>query len=214
MRRRCVPLFVAGVLTAVLARPSFAVDNVAAEQRIGGRAGYIETFEGLKEQYGPGWNITLFFQQHVWSHLFFQINVGAIYYGEPLDPELDDDVTNIDNIESELRTFYFSGGATYGIPLGGAYTLTTSFAVGIYAASLAVQTDFTADDLSDQYFGGEAGLGLVWRVGTSWSLEASSTVYYFSTKAQLDDLLWFFSDGVIEDPMLLGINVGVVIDLR
>jgi hypothetical protein len=214
MRTRCVPLFVTGVLVAVWARPCFAMDDVAADQRLGARAGYVETFEGLNDQYGPGWNITLLFQQRVWSHLFFELNVGAIYYGEPLDPEIDDDITNIDNIETELRTFYFSGGAAYGIPLGGGYTLTTSVAVGIYSASLAVQTDFVADDLSDQYFGGQAGLGLAWRVGTSWSLEASSTVYYFATDAQLDDLLWFFSDGTIEDPMLLGINVGVVVDLR
>ena len=214
MHARSVALLVSGVLIAALARPSAAVDSVAAEQRLGARVGYVETFEGLNDQYGPGWNITLLFQQRVWSHLFFELNVGAIYYGEPLDPELDDDITNIDNIETELRTFYFSGGAAYGIPLGGSYTLTTSVAVGIYSASLAVQTDFVADDLSDQYFGGQAGLGLVWRVGTSWSLEASSTVYYFSTNAQIDDLLWFFSDGTIEDPMLLGINLGVIVDLR
>jgi len=214
MHARSVALLVSGVLIAALARPSAAVDSVAAEQRLGARVGYVETFEGLNDQYGPGWNITLLFQQHIWSHLFFELNVGAIYYGEPLDPEIDDDITNIDNIETELRTFYFSGGVVYGIPLGGSYTLTTSVAVGIYSASLAVQTDFVADDLSDQYFGGQAGLGLVWRVGTSWSLEASSTVYYFSTNAQIDDLLWFFSDGTIEDPMLLGINLGVIVDLR
>lgn len=215
MHARSVALLVSGVLIAAFARPSGAVDNVAAEQRLGARVGYVETFEGLNDQYGPGWDVALFFNQHIWSRLFFDLHVGAIYLGEPLDPEIDDDITNIDNIETELRTFYFSAGAIYGIPLGSsAYTLTTSVAVGIYSASLAVATDFVSDDLSDQYFGGQAGLGLVWRIGTNWSLEASSTVYYFETNAQIDDLLWFFSDGTVEDPMMLGINLGVIVDLR
>ena len=215
MRARSVPLLVIVVLLAVFARPSSAVDNVAGEQRLGARIGYVETFEGLNEQYGPGWDVTLLFNQHVWSRLFFDLHVGATYLGEPLDPELDDDITNIDNIETELRMFYFTVGAVYGIPLGSSgFTLTTALAAAIYSASLAVATDFTADDLSDQYFGGEAGLGLVWRVGTSWSLEATTTVNYFLTEAQPDDLLYFFSGGVIEDPMMLGVSVGVVVDLR
>ncbi len=215
MRARSVPLLVTGVLTLVFARPSMAVDNVAADQRLGARAGYIYTDDGIDQYYGPGWEITLGFNQRIWSRLFFDLHVGAIYLGDVLDPELDDDITNTDNVESEMRTFYFSVGAVYGIPLGStAYTLTTSLAAGVYSVSVALASDFSAIDLSDQYFGGQAGLGLVWRVGTSWSLEANATAYYFDNAAAVDDLLWTFTNDTAVDPVLLGFSVGVMIDLR
>ncbi|HEU4929828.1 MAG TPA: hypothetical protein VFU38_08355 [Candidatus Krumholzibacteria bacterium] len=213
MRPRSVPLIVTGVLAVVLARPSFAVDNVAGQERLGARVGYIETYDGVNEYYGPGWDVTLYFNEHIWSRLFLDVHVGAIYLGDLLDPELDDDITNTPGIESEMRTFYFSVGGIYGIPLG-SYTLTTSLAAGIYSVSVALAADFVADDLSDQYFGGQAGLGLVRRVGTNWSLEANGTVHYFGTNAAIDDLLWVFTNTKAEDPVMLGISVGFAIDLR
>jgi hypothetical protein len=213
MRPRVVVLVSGFALALAFVRPCRAIDDLAGQERLGGRIGYIETYDGLHQYYGPGWDVTLFFNERIYSRLFLEIDVGAIYLGDILDPEVDDALTGYDDIESEMRIFYFSVGAVYGFPLGN-YNLTTGLAAGVYGVSVAVKTDFVADDLSDQYFGGNASLGIARRIATSWTLEANSVVHYFNTNQTPDDLLWWFTNFTAEDPILLGLSLGVVIDLR
>jgi len=215
MRARAVVPFITFVLSFAVVSPSRAVDDLASQERLGGRIGYIESFDGVNAYYGPGWDVTLLFNERIYSRLFLDVHVGAIYLGDILDPDLDDFITKTPNVESEMRTFYFSVGVLYGIPLGsGAYTLTTSLAAGVYSVSVAFAAEFVADDISDQYFGGNGGLGLVRRLGTSWSLEANCTVHYFNTDANYGDLLWVFTKTTAEDPVMVGVSLGLVVDLR
>lgn len=215
MRPRIVLLVLGLALTFARARPAGAADDLASNERLGARIGYIETFDGLQTYYGPGWDVTLFFNERIYSHLFLEVDVGAIYLGDIRDPELDDDITGYDNVASEMRMFYFSVGALYGFPLGSSgYTLTAGAGVGIYSVSVAFAGQFVADDISDQYFGGSGSLGLVRRVGTNWGLEANGTIHYFGTNQANDDLFWVFTAGAAEDPIMLGFALGVVIDLR
>jgi hypothetical protein len=200
----------------VCTRPSFAVDDVAAQERLGVRIGYVETFEQLYAYYGPGWDLTLYFNERLYTRLYLDVHVGATYLGDPLVTDLDDRLLpGYTNVETELRLYYFSVGLLYGIPLGhSAYTLTVAAAGGVYSASMAFVSDQVADDFSDQYFGGEGGIGLVWRLATSWSLEGNATVHYFATGEGIDDLLWWFTEGNAHDPLLLSLSLGVVMDLR
>jgi hypothetical protein len=215
MRPRVVVLVSGFALALAFVRPCRAIDNLAAQERLGGRIGYIETFDGLYEYYGPGWDVTLYFNERIHSRFLLEIDVGAIYLGDVLDPELDDFLTGYDDIESEMRIFYFSLGGVYGFPLGSSnYNLTTGLAVGVYAVSMAFKTAFVADDLSDQYFGGNASLGIARRVATNWTLEATCVAHYFDTDENLGDLLWYFTNFTAEDPILLGLAFGLVIDLR
>ena len=215
MRARAIVPVICCLLSLVVVRPTRAVDNLASQERLGGRIGYIETFDGVHAYYGDGWDVTLMFNERLFSRLFLDIHVGAIYLGDILDPELDDFITKTPNAESELRTFYFSVGLLYGIQLGqSGYTITTSAAAGVYSASIAFAAEFVADDFSDQYFGGNGSIGLVKRVGTSWALEANCTAHWFDTGAGYDDLLWVFTKTTAQDPLMLGVSFGVLIDLR
>jgi hypothetical protein len=199
MRVRAVTIAVLALLAH--AQATRAADNLASSERLGARIGYVQTFDATDTYYGPGF--------------FLDLHVGAMYLGDILDPELDDDITNTPGIESEMRTFYFSVGVLYGIPLGRSpYTITTSLAAGIYSVSVALAADFVADDLSDQYFGGNAGLGLMWRIGTSWVLELNCTAHYFNTDPGYADLYWVFTAGEGEDPLMIDATLGLAVDLR
>ncbi len=214
MHARVVASLFVFLSTLVIARPASALDDLAASERIGARIGYIATFDGVDQYYGPGWDVTLYFNERIYSRLYLDIHVGAIYFGDILDPELDDFITRTDGARTEMRSFYFSVGVAYGIPIGGPYALTTSLAAGVYSASVAFASEFTADDFSEQYFGGNASLGIMRRVGTSWSLEANCSVHYFDNKASNTDLFWVFTGGTAEDPLIAGLAFGVVVDLR
>ena len=114
-----------------------------------------------------------------------------------------------------MRIFYFSVGLLDGIPLGSSgYTVTTALAAGVYSVSVAFAAEFTADDISDTYFGGNASLGIARRIGTNWMLEANCTVHTFDTTAGYGDLLWVFTKGTAVDPVLVGVSLGLVLDLR
>jgi hypothetical protein len=201
-------------------RPCFAVDNLAAQERLGVRVGYVETYDALYSYYGPGWDLTLYFNERLYNRLYLDLHVGATYLGDLLDPNLDDELVDPGDLdptdfESELRLFYFSVGAIYGIPIGSTpYTITLSAAAGVYSVSVAFASDINAEDLSDQYFGGNGGIGLAWRLATSWSLELNGTVHYFATSEGIDDLLWWFTEGNAQDPHLLEVSLGLVMDLR
>jgi hypothetical protein len=214
MRQRVVVLVAGFALALAFVRPCRAIDDLAAQERLGGRIGHIESYDGIHEYYGPGWDVTLYFNERIHSRFLLQVDVGAIYLGDVLDPELDDSITGYDDIESEMRVFYFSVGVAYGFPLGSSYSLTTGVAAGVYAVSMAFKTDFVADDLSEQYFGGNATLGIARRIATNWTLEANCVVHTFNSAAAPTDLLYVFTNDTAEDPILLGISFGIVIDLR
>jgi hypothetical protein len=215
MRTRVAGLLAFLLLTLAHTSTCRALDNLAAQERLGVRIGYVETYDGVYEYYGPGWDVTLYFNERIYSRLFFDIHIGAIYYGDILDEELDDFITRIDEMESEMRTFYFSVGFGYGFPIGsGTYTLTMSAAAGVYSASVALASDFVSDDLSDQYFGGNASIGIMRRIATNWALELNGTVHYFDTEPNYGDLMWVFTAGTAVDPVLVGVSLGLAIDLR
>ena len=215
MRPRVVVLVSGFALALAFVRPCRAIDDLAAQERLGGDIGYVETFDGVHQYYGSAWDVTLYFNERLASRLYLDVDVGAIYLGDPLDPELDDHLTGYDNIESEMRMFYFSVGVLYGFPLGsGNYSLTTGLAGGVYSVSMAFKTEFVADDYSSQYFGGNATLGIAKRIATNWTLEATCVAHYFDTEEALNDLFWVFTNFTAVDPFLLGLSFGVVIDLR
>ena len=215
MRVRVLGLFVLFAVVFAYTRPCSAVDDLAAQERLGARVGYVETYDGVYQYYGPGWDVTLYFNERIHSRLFFDLHVGAIYLGDILDPDLDDLITGYTDVRSEMRMFYFSVGLLYGIPLGSSgYTVTTALAVGIYSVSVAFASEFTADDISDTYFGGNGSLGIARRIGTNWMLEANCTLHTFDTTAGYSDLLWVFTKGTAVDPVLVGVSLGLVFDLR
>ncbi|HXV15038.1 MAG TPA: hypothetical protein VEC56_12600 [Candidatus Krumholzibacteria bacterium] len=215
MRARVLALLVLVVLVGAHARPARALDDLAAQERLGARIGYVETYDGVYQYFGPGWDVLLYFNERIHSRLFLDLHVGAIYLGDILDPELDDFITRYTNVESEMRMFYFSLGLAYGFPLGKSpYTLTTSLAAGVYSVSVAFVSDFVSDDVSDSYFGGNGSIGLMRRLGTGWALEANCTLHYFDTSAGYSDLLWVFTATEAVDPVLFGVSLGLAVDLR
>lgn len=215
MRACVLALLVWFLFAFTFARPCSAVDDLAAQERLGGRIGYVESYDGVYQYYGPGWDVTLYFNERIHQRLFFDLHVGAIYLGDILDPELDDLITGYTDVRSEMRMFYFSVGLLYGIPLGSSgYTVTTALAAGVYSVSVAFASDFTADDISDTYFGGNGSLGIARRIGTNWMLEANCTVHTFDSSTGYSDLLWVFTKGTATDPVLVGVSLGLVIDLR
>ena len=80
---RLVPA--AALIALLLPQPAAAVDEAAGQERLGVRAGYAETSDGLYASYGSGWDLTLFFTEKLYSTILLDIRLGAIYLGEARD---------------------------------------------------------------------------------------------------------------------------------
>ncbi len=199
------------LVSAVL--PAAAMDATASNERVGIRFGYEGTNDGLHDTFGAGWDATLFFTERITTHFLLDIRLGAIYLGDMLTTELDDEITHMPNVVSEMRFLYFSVGPIVSVALGGSNTGYASFGLGVYSVSLLFDSGVTAFDFSDQHLGLNGGLGISRRIATSWCVEINSTVHFFDVDTQSSDLYWTFTDGA-DNPVLVSVALGVTLDLR
>lgn len=211
-------LVASALAVAVLATPvaSRAVDEASAKERIGVRAGGVATFDGLNEAYGGGWSLTIFFTEALSRSFLLDVRLGAIYLGDLKFEELDDMLTNSFGIQGSMRMLYFSVGPMMAFPIADGYSGYISAGLGIYSASMlfSISTNTTPyRNFSDQYIGFNAALGATRRLTTNWSFEANAAVHYFNASNALDDVYYTFTGGA-NDPILLDIAAGIVIDLR
>jgi hypothetical protein len=200
-------------LLVAAAPPAAAMDATASKERVGLRFGFVGTGDGLRDAFGDGWDATLFFTEAISTHFLLDIRLGAIYLGDMLTTELDDEITHIPGVVSEMRFLYFSAGPIASFPLGGANTGYASLGFGVYSVSLLFDTGVTAFDFSDQHLGLNGGVGMSRRIATSWSVELNATVHYFGIDRQSSDLYWTFTDGA-DSPVLMAAALGVTLDLR
>jgi hypothetical protein len=200
-------------LAALTVRPAAAVDEAAGQERIGIRFGYVESSDGLHATYGNGWDLTLFFNEKLYSRILLDIRLGAVYLGEALNPDLDDDITMSYGIVSEMRLLYFSAGPLAGFRVGSSWSGYASAGIGIYSVSMTFDSGASAFDYSDQHIGYNGSVGVARRVSTNWSLEANATVHYFGVDENNTDLYYVFTDGA-DAPLLVGVALGLTIDLR
>jgi hypothetical protein len=212
MKRR-VALTLVALAGILLANPraGWAVDELAAKERVGARVGGIVTFDDLDTAYGGGWDLTLFFTEKLAHSFYLDVRVGAIYLGELKLQDLAVPLTNIPVVQGDMRVLYFSVGPMLGRPLGGGYAAYASAAAGIYSSSMTL--DRTTASYSDQYFGFNGGLGFARRLSTNWSLDANVVAHYFFTEEELGDVFHAFTGGA-SDPLILDVAFGVVVDLR
>jgi len=213
MRVRASVLIAATVVATMFPRGALAVDAAAGNERLGLRAGYIGASDGLRDFYGNGWDLTLFFTEKVYSRLLLDIRLGAIYMGDAVDPNLDDLLTLRPDVVSTMRFIYFSAGPMVGFDLGGSYSGYASAGIGIYSVSMLFDYGLPGFDYSDQHVGFNAGAGISARIAMNWSLELNGTIHYVKTGEGATDLYWLFTDAA-DPPLLIGIALGVSWDLR
>jgi len=215
---RNVPLAVSALAAIMLMTPvaSHAIDELAAKERIGARAGGVATFDGLNDAYGGGWSLTIYFTEQLSRPWFLDVRLGAIYLGDLKIETLDDMLTNAAGIQGSMRMLYFSVGPMFGMPIGGGYAAYVSAGVGIYSASMVFNASTPTTpyrNFSDQYVGVNGAVGLTRRLSTNWSFEGNAAVHYFNAGKAIDDVYYAFTNGA-NDPLMLDIAVGFVIDIR
>ncbi len=208
--RRLASSVIAVSLLACIALPGGA--RADSGGRLGVRSGYVLTSDGLHDEYGDGWDLVLYFTEHLSGPLLLDIQLGAIYLGDPLNPRNPTDIILAPGTIANMRSFYFSAGPMLTFGLGGGFSGYTSLGFGVYSVSLQFNEN-TAYDNSQQHLGVNAGLGLSRRLTTSLSLEANGGVHYFGVKQGPSDLYWLFTHHA-DNPLLITIAVGLTVDIH
>jgi opacity protein-like surface antigen len=206
-------LLAAAFVAMVLPRAAAAVDEAAGQERLGLRAGYLATADGLNDTYGDGWDITIFFTERLVSRILLDVRLGAMYFGDAPIPDNPELILFAPGTYSQMRFFYFSAGPLAGFRMGNSYSGYLSLGIGIYTVSMGFTSSISGYDYSDQHIGYNGGAGMAWRIASNWSVELNGTVHYFAVDQNLSDLYWIFTDGA-DSPLVLGIALGVTVDLR
>jgi hypothetical protein len=129
-------LFATLLLLAVFTGPARAVDDAAGQERLGARVGYIQTYDGLNENFGDGWDLTLYFTEKLYKKVLLDIRLGAIYLGDSMKPEIADSLLLTRDTVTEMRFFYFSAGPMAGFNVGDSWAGYASLGIGVYSVSL------------------------------------------------------------------------------
>jgi opacity protein-like surface antigen len=181
------------------------------QERLGARAALTGTLGDLNEHFGHGYDLNLYFTEKLFGTFYLEIQIGATYFGDLLVTELDDSLTRIDGVNSEMRLAYLTLGPQYAHDISETHTLYFSLGVGIYTVSMLFDTGVQAFDESDQHFGGNVGAGMYWRITTNWNIDVNANVQTLLTDE--DDLYPFFTGGD-KNPLLLVVGFGLAMNLR
>lgn len=204
------------VVATVALAACAAAQGGPVKERLGGRAGYIHTFDGLNRVYGGGGNLTLHFQERISAPLYLDFRVGAVYLGDSKKPELaplfKDALGN--PLVSQMRILFFSVGPQLVVPLSETWNGYVSVGAGIYSVSIVFNSGIQAFDSSDQHFGGNFAVGTLWRITDNWNIDLSVTAHHLWTKRDPGDLYYVFTGQGDASPSLLQIATGLSIDLR
>ncbi len=212
MRHFLRAVLVALVLASVL--PHLLHAQVPpVRERLGGRIGYVDTYGKFHENFGEGWNATIYFTERLYHALFLDIKIGAIYMGDLLRPEVAEPFFGSSEFESEMRVLFFSVGPQLALPLGDSPTAYVGVGVGVYSSSILFTTTFQSGDISDQHLGANGSVGILLRFTETWNLDFNLTVHHYRTSSSINDIFYVFTGQGAQDPILLQAAIGITIDL-
>ncbi len=180
-------------------------------ERLGARAAFTGTLGTLNRHFGNGYDFTLYFTERVWKPLYFEVNIGATYFGDLLIPEIGEKFTGQQGIASEMRLAYVTIGPQYTSIMSETKTAYISLGLGIYTVSMIFDTGVKSFDLSDQHFGLSGGFGMFWRITDNWNIDVNATVNALQTDD--DDLYPIFTGGG-KNPIIYAVGLGLAMDLR
>jgi opacity protein-like surface antigen len=180
-------------------------------ERLGVRVSAVGTTGELNEHFGNGYDFTLYFTERLLRPLYLEVQIGATYMGDLLKPEIIEDLPLPPGIQSEMRFAYLTLGPQYNRPFSETHTFYGSLGLGIYTVTMLFDTGVQAFDESDQVFGVNGGIGVLWRITDNWNLDATTKVTKMWTDD--DDIYHIFTDGH-KNPWTLGVGFGVAMDLR
>lgn len=182
------------------------------QERLGARAAFTGTFGNLNAHFGNGYDFTLYFTERVWKPLYFEVNIGATYFGDLLFPEIGEKFTGRPpGIATEMRLAYVTLGPQHTSIISETKTAYISLGVGIYTVSMLFDTGIEAFGLSEQHFGLSGGCGMFWRITDNWNIDVNATVNAIRTDN--DDLYPFFTGGD-RNPIIYAVGLGLAMDLR
>ena len=188
----------------------------APQERLGIRSGYLETTGALDEHFGDGSFMTIHFTEKIIEPLYLDIRIGAIYLGDLLKPDVV--ITAVD-VESEMRILFFTAGPQYTYSMSDRTTLFGAIGMGIYSVSILEDSGLQAMNASNQHFGLNAGLGLLWRFSATWNVDVSFTTHKLWTPEdpgcwRASDCIYYAYTDEHTSPVLFQFGVGITMDLR
>jgi len=214
MTRFLLPLITLALLGCT-AGPAFT-QLPAPRERLGLRSGYLETTSALDEYFGDGSFMTIHFSEKIIEPLYLEIRIGAIYLGDLLKPDV---VVTVGDVESEMRILFFTAGPQYTYPMSDRTTLYGSTGLGIYSVSILEDTGLQAINASNQHFGVNGGLGLLWRFSATWNVDLNFTTHKVWTPEDpgcilARDCIYYAYTDEHTSPLLFQFGVGITMDLR
>lgn len=218
---RSTPALATILLLFVCANAAAQPPGEPPRERLGVRAAVTATMSDLNDNFGNGYDLTLYFTEKIWRGLNLDIRIGATYLGDLVpDSVAADFVEGLDvqlaedrRVDSEMRFAYLSLGPQYVWRMNETQNVYATIGVGIYSISMLFDTGLQAFDLSDQHFGASVGAGFLWRITDNWNIDVNATAQGVKTDGDLGDLYYRFTDKG-SNPVVFNVGLGLAIDLR
>lgn len=223
MKRVVLMLVLAAALgsTCAFAQTDTEPEKDPLKERIGLRAGYAWTPNGLSDAFGGAVNLSLHFIQRIKKPLAVDVTLGAIYLGST-DTEVDiaDANGNIyfttrwfDNVS--MRIITVTAAPMIELTRGDRWSYYFAAGPGLYATTLILDQGFEEwSDFTDYYFGLTGGAGVMRRLSTNWFADLNLHLHQFFTPDDPEDVNWIYEfSGGDSDPLFWSITAGVSLRL-
>lgn len=186
---------------------SLQAQNIKGHEMLGVRVGGLATSGAFNKEFGGGSEIELHFIHGIANWLGVDVSLSSHNFGASKNQEKN--LEFFDRPDVNLQMFSITAGMIFLKTVHGRYTPTIEAGPGIYSVNTILPAGFYEAQKTDNHLGVYGGIGLLFRVAHTVSLNANAKYHAVFVGTEPDDTVHFYTGE--SSTGFLQISVGIMI---
>lgn len=181
--------------------------NIKGREMLGIRVGGIATSGSFNAEFGGGSEIELHFIHGITNWLGVDVSLSSHNFGPSKNREKN--LLFFDRTDVNLQMFSFAAGMIFLKTARARYTPTFEAGPGLYSVNAILPRGFYEAQKTDNHFGVYGGIGVLFRVADTVSLNANAKYHTVFVGTELNDTMHYYTGE--STVRFFQISVGVMI---
>lgn len=173
-----IAITAACVLVVVGSAGAATAEGIDGEEILGVRIGAVASPGALKPAFGSGTEIEIHFIEGLNAWFGITFSLSSHNFGESKDKEKNLDYTGDAYLNVDLQIYSATVGCITHTSIGEHLAVTAEVGGGLYTINTVIPAGFYEGNITDNQYGFYGGLGLLYRLSKSLSLNLNGKYHY------------------------------------
>jgi hypothetical protein len=191
MKRTALILAAGFVASLLAANAAPRAEGIRGRELLGVRVGGVVSGGAFNDKFGSGSEIDIHFIHGLTGRFGIAASLASHNFGESLDREKNAEFFG--RLDMNFQIFSVSAAAVFLEPLSQKLTATFEGGPGLYSANAILPEGFYEAQKTDNHFGLYAGAGLLYRVGSTFYVNANVKYHNVFIGTGVNDTIHFYT---------------------